>query len=139
MTREFSYAWVDVGIEYGESLERVESILEDEFPKIREHIPQIMEGPYYKGVVELADNSVNIRVMALCAEADRVQTKRDLNREMKLIFDKYNISIPYPQVVVNQPPEFKEATAWEKYKSERFAREQREAAGNLIEDDEEED
>lgn len=139
MTREFSYAWVDVGIEYGESLERVESILEDEFPKIREHIPKIMEGPYYKGVVELGDNSVNIRIMALCAEADRVQTERDLNREMKLIFDKHNISIPYPQIVVNQPPEFKEATAWEKYKSERFAREQREAAGNLIEDDDEED
>ena len=139
MTREFSYAWIDVGIEYGESLERVESILEDEFPNIREHIPQIMEGPYYKGVVELGDNSVNIRIMALCSEADRVQTERDLNREMKLIFDKHNISIPYPQVVVNQPPEFKEATAWEKYKSERFAREQREAAGNLIEDDDEED
>ena len=139
MTREFSYAWIDVGIEYGESLERVESILEDEFPKIREHIPKIMEGPYYKGVVELGDNSVNIRIMALCAEADRVQTERDLNREMKLIFDKHNISIPYPQIVVNQPPEFKEATAWEKYKSERFAREQREAAGNLIEDDDEED
>ena len=139
MTREYSYAWVDVGIEYGESLERVESILEDEFPNIRERIPEIMEGPYYKGVVSLGDNSVNLRIMVLCAETDRVQMERDLNREMKLIFDKHNISIPYPQVVVNQPPEFKEATAWEKYKSERFAKEQREAAGNLVEDDEDKD
>lgn len=139
MTREYSYSWVDVGIEYGESLERVESILEDEFPNIREHIPNILEGPYYKGVVSLGDNSVNIRVMVLCSESDRIQMERDLNREMKLIFDRHNISIPYPQVVVNQPPEFKEATAWEKYKSERFARKQREVAGSLVEDDEEKD
>ena len=69
MTREYSYSWVDVGIEYGESLERVESILEDEFPNIHEHVPNILEGPYYKGVVSLGDNSVNIRVMVLCAEA----------------------------------------------------------------------
>ncbi len=137
MTREYSYAWIDVGIEYGESLERVESILEDEFPKIREHIPTIMDGPFYKGVVELGDNSVNIRVMALCAEGDRIQTERELNREMKLVFDRHKISIPYPQIVVNHPPEFKEATAWEKYKAERFAREQRDVAGNLIEDEEE--
>lgn len=128
MTREFSYSWIDVGIEYGESLERVESILEDEFPNIRKHIPNILDGPFYKGVVSLGDNSVNIRIMVLCAEGDRIQMERDLNREMKLIFDRHNISIPFPQVVINKPAEFKEATTWEKLKSERFTKEQREAA-----------
>lgn len=137
MTREFSYSWIDVGIEYGESLERVESILEDEFPNIRKHIPNILDGPFYKGVVSLVDNSVNIRIMVLCAEGDRIQMERDLNREMKLIFDRHNISIPFPQVVINKPAEFKEATTWEKLKSERFTKEQREAAGNYIEEDEE--
>ena len=137
MTREFSYSWIDVGIEYGESLERVESILEDEFPNIRKHIPNILDGPFYKGVVSLGDNSVNIRIMVLCAEGDRIQMERDLNREMKLIFDRHNISIPFPQVVINKPAEFKEATTWEKLKSERFTKEQREAAGNYIEEDEE--
>lgn len=138
MTREYSYSWVDVGIEYGESLERVESVLADEFPRIKERIPQILDGPFYKGVVSLGDNSVNIRIMVLCAEADRIQMERDLNREMKLLFDRNNISIPYPQVVVNQPPKFQEATLWEKYKSEKFAREQREASGGYVEEEEEE-
>ena len=138
MTREYSYSWVDVGIEYGESLERVESILADEFPKIRERIPNILDGPFYKGVVSLGDNSVNIRIMVLCAEGDRVQMERDLNREMKLIFDRHNISIPYPQLVLNRPPKFQEATAWEKYKSDKFAKEQRDASGSYVEEDEEE-
>lgn len=89
MTREYSYSWVDVGIEYGESLERVESVLADEFPNIREHIPNILDGPFYKGVVSLGDNSVNIRVMVLCAEGVRAQMERDLNREQRAASGSY--------------------------------------------------
>jgi small-conductance mechanosensitive channel len=138
MTRDYSYAWVDLGIEYGESLERVENVLEQEFPNIRRRLTGIIDGPFYKGVVALADNSVNIRVMVLCSEADRGQMERDLNREMKLIFDKYEINVPFPQIVVNQPVEFKKATEWEKRRAEKFAAEQRELAGRLVEDDEDE-
>lgn len=136
MTRDYSYSWVDVGIEYGESLERVESILQDEFPHMRERIPGILEGPFYKGVVSLGDNSVMIRVMVLCAESDRGQMESDLNREMKLLFDKHHISIPYPQIVINQPVQFKEATEWEKRKAEEFAKEQRELSSEYVADDE---
>ena len=138
MTREYSYAWVDVGIEYGESLERVENILEKEFPNIRAHLPNIIDGPFYKGVISLGDNSVNIRVMVLCSEADRIQMERDLNREMKLIFDKYDINIPFPQIVLTQPIEFLKATEEEQMQAQRFHDAQRVMAGNLIEDDEEE-
>lgn len=138
MTRDYSYSWADVGIEYGESIERVEAVLEKEFPNIRAHLPNIIEGPFYKGVVALGDNSVNIRVMVLCAEADRIQMERDLNREMKLIFDKHNINVPFPQIVINQPVQFQEATEWEKYRAGEFRKAQNELAGALIEDEEEE-
>ena len=137
MTRDYSYAWVDLGIEYGESLERVENVLEQEFPNIRKRLPGIIDGPFYKGVVALADNSVNIRVMVLCSEGDRIQMERDLNREMKLIFDKYEINVPFPQIVVNQPIEFRKATEWEKMRAQKFNEEQRELSGKLIEEDEE--
>ena len=106
--------------------------------EVKAAVWEILDGPFYKGVVSLGDNSVNIRVMVLCAEADRIQMERDLNREMKLLFDKYNINIPYPQIVVNKPATFQEATVLEKYKSQQFAREQREASGGYVEEDEEE-
>lgn len=138
MTRDYSYAWADIGIEYGESLERVEAVLEKEFPNIRKHLPHIIDGPFYKGVVSLGDNSVNIRVMVLCSESDRIQMERDLNREMKLIFDKHDINVPFPQIVINQPTEFKQATAWEKYRAEEFRKTQNELAGNFVENDDEE-
>ncbi|MBC5582815.1 mechanosensitive ion channel [Eggerthella guodeyinii] len=136
MTKEVSYASCDVGIEYGESLERVENILSKELPAIRKRLPKAIDGPFYKGVVELGDNSVNIRIVVQCDESDRAQLERDLNREMKMLFDKYDISIPYPQVVINQASEYKKATAAERFRADRFNEEQKEVAKDLGNDDE---
>ena len=134
MTKKISVTSVDVGIDYDESLERVESILAKELPKMREDIPAIIAGPFYKGVVALGDSSVNIRIAVQCAESNRAQVERDLNRAVKLLFDHYGIGIPFPQVVVNQPAEKKEATWVEKMESERFNREQREAGKDTVDE-----
>lgn len=139
MTKRYSYASCDVGIEYGESLERVENIFEKEFPNIRKRLSAIQDGPFYKGVVSLGDNSVNVRIVVQCAESDRIQLERDLNREMKLIFDKYNINIPFPQVVVNQPIEFQKATEEEKETANKFAEEQKEKSKNLGNEEDDDD
>ena len=136
MTKEHSYAAIEVGIEYGESLERVENILSKEFPNIKKRLPAIIDGPFYKGVTMLADNSVNIKIVAECREKDRGGLVNDLNREIKLLFDKYDISIPYPQVVVNQPIEFKKATYAEKLAADKFNAEQKEAIKNMVDEDE---
>ena len=136
MTKETSFAAVEVGIEYGESLERVENILSKELPNIKKRLPAIIDGPFYKGVTMLADNSVNIKIVAECAEKDRVPLTNDLNREMKLMFDKYDISIPYPQVVINQPTVFKKATAAEKRAADAFNAEQKEAVKHIGDENE---
>ncbi|MDD8048142.1 MAG: mechanosensitive ion channel family protein [Thomasclavelia sp.] len=128
MTKQRSYVWLDIGIDYGESLERVENILGKELPLLKDKLPSIEDGPYYKGVTELAASSVNIRILAECQEANRIQLTRDLNREIKLIFDKYDINIPYPQVVVNQPKVFKKATKKESEEASKFVNEQKEAS-----------
>lgn len=139
MTKETSYAFCDVGIEYGESLERVENILAEELPNIRKRLPAIIDGPFYKGVVALGDNSVSIRILVQCSEKDRIQLERDLKREMKLLFDKHDISIPFPQVVINEPTEFKKATYAEKLSADRFNEEQKAAAKKLGNEDEDEE
>lgn len=131
MTKQHSYAFADVGIEYGESLERVEHILKDELPLVKKRVPSIIDGPFYKGVVELGNNSVNIRLVAQCAESDRIQLSRDLNREIKLIFDKNNISIPFPQVVINKPVVFEKVTLQDKIQSAVFVEEQKEISRGM--------
>jgi len=133
MTKQYSTAVIDVGIDYNESLERVEAVLKKELPHIREHVPAIIEGPYYKGVTSLGDSSVNIRILAECHEKDRIQVVRDMNREIKLCFDRNHISIPYPQIVVNQPAQTTEATNEDKMNANKFLHEQKEASKNLTE------
>ena len=132
MTKDFSVVAVDMGIEYGEDLRYVENVLADEFPAIREALPAIKDGPFYKGVSELGDNSVNIKIVAKCNEADRVQLDRDLKRELKLVFDKYDISIPFPQVVINQPPEsFHHTSVAEDETADEFSISQNEASQDV--------
>lgn len=130
-TKRDSFATCDMSIEYDESLERVENVLEKELPNIKRRLPAIIDGPFYKGVVALADNSVNIRIVARCAESDRGQLTRDLNREMKLIFDHYNISIPFPQIVVRDPVVREEVSYAEKLRADKFNAEQQAAAKDL--------
>ena len=130
-TKELTFVSIVVGIEYNESLERVEAILADELPKFKKKFSAIKVGPFYRGVVELADNSVNICIVAQCREQDRAQLVRDLNREIKLLFDHYDIGIPFPQVVVNEPMEKKEASVYETRKAEKFRDEQRVASQDI--------
>ncbi len=138
MTKQYSYTSCDVGVDYSESLERVESVLDKELPLIKERLSAIVAGPFYKGVVALADSSVNIRIVAQCREEDRIQLGRDLNRELKLVFDKHNINIPFPQVVVNQPAqELGKATKAEKKTAEHFVQEQKELSKDIRIDEEE--
>lgn len=134
MTKKYSFAALDVGIEYDESLERVETILERELPHVKERLPAVVAGPYYRGVSALGDSSVNIKIIAQCAEADRVQLGRDLNREVKLIFDRNNINIPFPQVVINQPTKHVKATAAQKAEAQKFVEEQKEITQDMAED-----
>ncbi len=135
MTNQLSLAICDIGIEYGESLERVEAILKANFDKVKEAIPDIKEGPFYKGVAELGDSAVVIRFAALCEEGARYQVERDMNRQFKLLFDKNNINIPFPQIVLNQPTTFEDATKKQQKDAQSFVAEQKELSKGIADTD----
>lgn len=100
-TKELSVAKCYVGISYGDRIEKIEKIIADNLPKIKEKIPAIVEGPFYKGVTELAESSVNLLFVAKCKESDIYQVQRDLNREIKIVFDDNGVNIPFPQITVS--------------------------------------
>ena len=135
MTNQLSLAVCDVGIEYGESLERVESILKAHLDEIKAAIPDIKEGPFYKGVAELGDSAVVIRFVAKCEEGAKYQVERDLNRQFKLLFDKNNINIPFPQIVLNQPTQFEDATKKQQKDAQAFVEEQKELSKGIADSD----
>lgn len=93
MTRKYSVASVDVALEYGEPLDKLENMLKAELPGLRRALPAIKDGPVYDGIVALGGGKMSIRIVAHCSEADRTQLLRDLNREIKLLFDRNGIKI----------------------------------------------
>ncbi len=136
-TQQVSLAKCTIGIEYGESLKRVEAVVAKNLDTIREHIPAITEGPFYKGVDELGDSSVNLLFVAKCKEEDLYQVQRDMNRELKLVFDANDINIPFPQVTLNQPPEFThEETRRDAKISEKFVEQQKEESKGIEKENE---
>ncbi|MCX5774958.1 MAG: mechanosensitive ion channel family protein [Firmicutes bacterium] len=90
----------DIAISYSEDLERVERIIRSHLDEIKAKIPDIIEGPFYKGVQSLGESSVVLRIYARTDETKKGQVTRELNKEMKLLFDHEGIEIPFSQLVV---------------------------------------
>ena len=116
-TKELSLAKSVISIEYSESIEKVELVIKNNLEKIKENIPEIIEGPYYKGVECLNSSSVDLLFFARCKENDIYSVQRAMNRELKLMFDRNNITVPFPQVTVSKFVETKH-TISEKNKKE---------------------
>ena len=101
-SKELSLAKCYVSTRYEDRIENIEAVIADNLDAIKERIPAIVEGPYYKGVAELGESSVDLLFVAKCKEDDIYQVQRDLNREIKIMFDNNNIGIPFPQVVIHK-------------------------------------
>lgn len=98
-----SAAVVDLGIAYGADLQKAETVIAELCGKLPGMYPDLFrEPPRYMGVEELAESSVNLRVVADVEETKVYNARRTLNRELKLAMDQAGIEIPFPQVVVWQ-------------------------------------
>ena len=135
-TQELSVAKTYVSISYGARIEKVEAVIADNIDKMKEKIPAIVEGPYYKGVSELGESGVVLLFIAKCKEDDYYQVGRDLNREVKIMFDDNGIEIPFNQVVIHQEDGTEDKdpkpTKKEIQKAENFNEEQKELSGDIV-------
>ena len=102
-SQELSVIKSELSIFYDENLESVELRIKEYLPKIKDKIPYIVEGPYYKGVNSMNDSSVSLLFLAKCDEHYFYQARRALNREIYRMANEMNIPIPYNQIVINQP------------------------------------
>lgn len=134
LTNQLSIAICCVEIEYSESIQRVENLLESAFPIMKERIPGIVEGPFYKGLNKLNSSGVELKIVANCLEKYKFQVLRDLNREIKLLFDQNDVSIPFPHLVVNPASPKIEISQAEAHQANQFVHKQRELSKHLEDD-----
>ena len=101
MSRLRSVASVTLSVSYNEDVERVEALIINEIEELKKKIPNIVDGPWYKGIDNITASSIDFLVLAFVSEDNRFQVMRDLKREFYLLFKKNNVQIPYTQVTVN--------------------------------------
>jgi small conductance mechanosensitive channel len=92
-------------ISYEADLNKVEAILNEELPKMMDVIPGLVKPPAYEGVDKLGDNSVELCITIFVKTSSKMRAIRALTREIKLLFDREGIEIPYNQLVLHNAKE----------------------------------
>ena len=99
-TKLQSVASCSINISSAEPLEKVEKIILDALPEIKNSIPTITEDIVYKGINSVTDTTIELLFGAKCFEEDLYQVQRDLHRQLKLLLDKNNIACFAPPTYV---------------------------------------
>ncbi|HXV41266.1 MAG TPA: mechanosensitive ion channel family protein [Steroidobacteraceae bacterium] len=103
MTRDFSYALMDIGVAYREDLDEV-------FAAIRETAGALQRDPSFAGrilepldiagVENLADSAVVVRCRFKVRPLEQWNVRREFLRRIKSAFDARGIEIPYPHLTL---------------------------------------
>ena len=80
----------------------MEKILREELKNVKDKSPLILDGPVYIGVMALDANGVVLRTKTKCHEPCRRKVEREVNHIVYSIFQKNQISVPYPQVTLHE-------------------------------------
>ena len=91
-TKLQSLANCTISVSSAEQLEKVENLIKDALPQIRQNIPAITSDITYKGISAVTDVAIELLFVAKCFEEDLYQVQRDLHRELKLLLDKNQIA-----------------------------------------------
>jgi len=114
MSRGHAQAVVDVGVGYGEDLDRVMDVMREVGAEMRadpQHSARIIGDLEVAGVDRWADSAVILRARFRVAPLEQWTVRRDYLRRLKRAFDLHGIEIPFPQLTVRTAPVRQESTA----------------------------
>ncbi len=103
MTRDYSYALIDVGVAYREDVDGVFEVIRGVGAEIREDPAfreVILEDLELAGVDSWADSAVVIRMRIKVAPIQQWNVKREFLRRLKQTFDARGIEIPFPHLTL---------------------------------------
>ena len=102
-------AIVDIGVAYGEPLDRVRQVLDTLFAELAEDEelkPGFISRPEVLGVERMTDYEVIVRTVAEVRPSRRFDMERQLRQRIKERFDREGIEIPFPhRVMISRPGE----------------------------------
>lgn len=95
-----SVAYVDVSIAYGESIERVETIINELLEEMPAKYEDIVTPPELLGVQTLGTSEIVLRVTCEVKPRRNFYIARELRKEIKTRLDEHGVDIPYPRMVM---------------------------------------
>ncbi len=101
-SRNNTIALVDFGVAYDTDLSKVTEIMPEFVETLMEKYDEIIETPSFLGVTELADSSINMRIMAKTTNGNHWMIERKIRHELVQFLNRNAIEIPFPQIVVHQ-------------------------------------
>ncbi len=99
LTHRWSRAVFDIGVAYGENIDRVMDVLVTLGKEMRqdpEFGPFILDDPEMLGLDSFGDSAVIVKFFMKTKPLKQWAVKRELNRRIKNKFDQLNIEIPFP-------------------------------------------
>ncbi|MDH5410117.1 MAG: mechanosensitive ion channel [Alphaproteobacteria bacterium] len=102
-TRDFAFAVMEIGVGYGEDVDRVTQVIEEVGRELRQDPDQqahILEDLQVQGLDRFDDSAVIIKTRIKTAPGMQWAIKRAFNRLLKRRFDAEGIEIPFPQQTV---------------------------------------
>jgi small conductance mechanosensitive channel len=100
-SNQLSQAISYIDISYNTDINKFETMMKRNLSHISKSIPLIKKGPFYDGIEKFQESGVTIRVVSWVNEIDRLHVVRQMNKELKILFEKHNVEIPFPQVVIH--------------------------------------
>lgn len=94
MSKMNSWYTMEFTVKGDQPLEKIEEVLVKELPGIGRSIPEIISGPFYKGVWAIGSSgSFTLATICECKENDIRKVQRKLNHEVILLFDRYGFKL----------------------------------------------
>lgn len=106
MSAGYAYAVIDLGVAYGEDVDRVIAVMREVGSALRQDAgfgPKILDDLEIAGVDQWADSAVVIRCRFQVAPGEQWSVRREYLRQAKAAFDRAGIEIPFPHVKIVAP------------------------------------
>ena len=105
-SRNNSVALVVVSVAYSTDLKKLEAMLKESLPALKDEHPDLyLTAPRYLGVDNLGESGIDLKFAADVTEENVFNGQRMLARDLKILFDEKGVEIPFPQVVVHKASE----------------------------------
>jgi moderate conductance mechanosensitive channel len=103
MTKDYSYALLEIGVAYREDTDEIVSIIREVDAGLRNdpaYSADILEGVEILGVDRFDDSAVILKARIRTVPIKQWRVAREFNRRLKKVFDDRGVEIPFPHVTI---------------------------------------